>query len=562
LKHPFFRDILSINLQKSPVSLSVFRPPVRPVSAGFRQVLFYGKNPFVRDNIRILLHNLFSKNNRFLFFLFLFILVYVSAFSLEESQDNSVYIINSFKFNIKGLTRSDALIRKGELKTGEEITGFSELEKYIQDKTQLLFNERVLDSVNIDYTIGQQREDGKFPVDIVITTKDTWNIVAIPRPRYSSNTGFDITLKARDYNFLGTMSPLRIDFGFSHDENKRNSFFFMFDSNIPFTAYGLNWNIKFFNDFIYRPGTEQPYYFGNTTGLSVDLPVSFTTFTFGLNESFYSNVENEDVYKPLYGNFQDGFYMSTNPYILWKIPVGIDAGNYGEIVFTPGISVEFPHEFSSWPLDDIRKGPFFSFNQNLGFNRVDWIGNFRKGLDISVKNSFDYNFFNAKHGKNPWTDTIKLSGIGHFKITNFFGVSTNLMYRQWVFYEYGNTAAGDVLRGVIDKEIAADYMFSMNLDLPIKILEFLPSVWFDKKKLRLFNFELFVAPFIDMAVYQSHENKTNLILKKYISTGGLEVIVFPEFFRSLFLRISLGWNLKNKPNYNNMEIYIGTDFFY
>ena len=485
-----------------------------------------------------------------------------AAFSQEEPQSNSIFIINSFNFNIKGLTRPDALIRKGELKTEEELTGSSELEKYIHDKTQLLYNERVLDSVSIEYTIGQPRDDGKFPVDITINTKDTWNIVAIPRPRYSSNTGFDITLKARDYNFLGTMSPLRIDLGYSYDENKNNSFFFRFDSNIPFTAYGLNWNIKFNNDFVFRSDMEQPIYNGNTTGLSVELPVGFTTVSAGLNESFILNEENTDIYKPEYGNFQDGFYMSTNPYISWKIPTGIDAGGFGEIVFTPSFSASFPHEFSRWPLADIRKGPVLVLNQNLGFNRIDWIGNFRKGLDVSIYNSFDCNFYKLKNDKNPWTEKITFSGIGHFKITDFFGVSTNLMYRQWLSYDYGYSTAGDALRGIIDKNILADYMLSLNLDLTFKILKFLPSVWFNISKLRIFNFELFLVPFFDMAVYHDPINKTDFNVKNTVTTGGLETIIFPEFFRSLFLRISFGWDIKNKPDYDNIEIYIGTDFFY
>jgi hypothetical protein len=511
-----------------------------------------------------------NKYNLNAFLITFFILFCQPAFSQETAQkveqekpqSDSVFIVNSFDFKITGITRSDALIRKGELKTGEEITGFSELEKYIQDKTQLLYNERVLDSVNIDYIIGPPRDDGKLPVDIVITTKDTWNMVAIPRPRYSSNTGFDITLKARDYNFMGTMSPLRIDLGYSHNENKHNSFFFMLDSNIPFTAYGLNWSIKFSNDFIYRPDTEQRFYYGNTSGLSVELPVSFTFITIGLNESFISNEENEDVYKFDYGNFQDGFYMSTNPYISWKIPLGIDAGNFGEIDFTPGVSAVFPHEIAKWPLDEIRKGPSLVFSQNLGFNRVDWVGNFRNGMDIFIYNSFDYNFYKAKNDKNPWTEKLIFSGIGHKKITNFFGVSANLMYRQWLFYDYGYTMAGDVLRGIMDKDIFADYMLSFNLDLSFKILNFLPSVWLNRPKLRVFNFELFFVPIIDMALYHDPENKIEFNLKNTSVTGGFEIIIFPEFFRSLFLRASIGWNIYDYSRNHPYELYIGTDFFY
>jgi len=502
--------------------------------------------------------------NKFIFcilFTFYLFLPYV-VFSQEEPKNESVYIINSFNFNITGRTHSDALIRKGELKTGEEISGFSNLEIYIQEKTQKLYNERVLDSVSIEYTVGEPREDGKLPVDVTITTKDTWNVVAIPRPRYSSNTGFDITLKARDYNFLGTMDPLKIDLGYSYDEKSKTSFFFTFDSNIPFTAYGLNWNIKFLNDFSYRPDTEQPYYFGNTSGLSVEFPVSFTTLTVGLNESFFSNEENLDVYKPDYGEFQDGFYMSTNPYISWKIPVGLDAGKYGEVILTPGISAVIPHEFSKWPLDDFRKGPSVIFKQNLGFNKIDWIGNFRKGLDISVTNSTDYNFYKLKNDKNPWMDKFIFSGIGHFKFTDFLGASTNLMYRQWIAYDYGYTLAGDALRGVIDKDIHSDCMLSLNLDLSVKILKFLPSVWFNKSKMRVFNFEFFADPFIDVAVYRDLVNKTEFSFKNSVVTGGMEFIIFPEFFRSLFLRISLGKIIKPPSNAKSMELYIGTDFFY
>jgi hypothetical protein len=295
----------------------------------------------------------------------------------------------------------------------------------------------------------------------------------------------------------------------------------------------------------------------------VELPLSFTYIYLGINESFILNEENEDIYKPEYGNFQDGFYMSTNPYISWKIPIGIDAGNFGEIDFTPGVSAEFPHEFQKWPLDDIRKGPFLAFTQNLGFSRVDWIDNFRNGLDVSVYNSFNFDFYKLNNNKEHyWTERLKFSAVGHYKISDLFGVSANLMYRQWIYYDYGYTAAGDVLRGIIDKEICADYMISLNIDVPFRIFKFLPSVWFKKPKLRLFNFELFIAPFIDLALYHDPVNRTKFDFDNTILTGGYEIIIFPEFFRSLFVRASLGWNISDYKNERPYELYIGTDFHY
>ena len=482
--------------------------------------------------------------------------IYVIDSSREVLPDDSIYVINSFVFNIDGYTRPFALVNKGDLIAGEEITGLSNLEKYVADKTQILYNERVLDSVNIEYFIGQPREDGKYPVDLVIYVKDTWNIVAIPRPQYSSNYGFDITIKARDYNFLGTMSPLRLDLGYKYDEEGRSFFLFMLDSNIPFRFLNLNWNFKFVNDFSYRPDMRLPYYYKNTTGLSVEFPLGQTVITAGFNESLYFNEENSDGDKELYGDFQEGIFMSSSPYIRWRIPLGLEIGQWGELVYTPGIQASFNHEFPWWPLKENRKGPFLSFSHSLGFARVDWVDNFLRGFDFGIYNSNNINFFKLENdSQHSFSADLNISGIGHLIITDFFGVSTRLMYRQWFLYDKGNENAGDVLRGILDKEIRADFMFSINLDLNFKVLRFKPSIWFNNQKLRLFDFDLHLIPFFDAAIGAFYSQNNML-------SGGFEVIVFPDFFRSLFLRISLGLNLKEITNKNNYEIFFGTNLHY
>jgi hypothetical protein len=481
---------------------------------------------------------------------------------LISEEDDTIYVINSFDFNIKGFTRPYALIRKGELYTGTELQGIAALEEYIKDKTQILYNERVLESVSIDYTIAEEREDGKFPVDLTINTKDTWNIVAIPRPRYSTNYGFDLTLKARDYNFLGTMSPLRIDLGYIYDEEGKTSVLFMLDSNIPFRLFDLDWGLKFVHDVLYRHDTEQPYYYKNTTGLYVDIPVGLTTITVGFDETFNVNEENSDIDKPIYGNFQEGLFMTSSPYVSWKIPTGLEVGPYGELTFTPRLSAFFFHEFPKWPLDDLRRGPSMTLNYDLGFDRVDWIVNFKKGLDVKINNSFSYNFFNKKNNTQPWSINYSISGKGHFIITDFFGISTRLLYRQWIFHDNGYTEAGDALRGILNKNVSADNMLSLNLDLPVRVLRFTPSVWLDKPKLRLINFDLHLSPIFDFALYTDPRKDVDFSFKNSLVTGGMEVIVFPEFFRSLFLVVSFGWNLRDFSLKENYEIFIGTEFHY
>ncbi|MDR0321300.1 MAG: hypothetical protein LBI28_07335 [Treponema sp.] len=480
-----------------------------------------------------------------------------------QGSNGTIYVINSFSFNIKGYTRPFALIYKAELAVGEEIIGFENLEKYINEKRQLLYNERVLESVDIEYTISEVRQDGKYPVDLLIHVTDTWNIIAIPRPQYSSNSGFDITIKARDYNFLGTMSPLRLDIGYSYDEEGNNSFDLMLDTDIPFRLFDLNWSFNFDHDFSYRPNLSESYYYKNTTGISVELPFNNTIFTVGFNESFILNEENARRYRKKYGRFQEGFYLSSNPYISWKIPTGLYYYDLGEINYTPKLSATFNHELEQSPLDDHRKGPFFNFSHNLSFGRIDWIDNFLKGFSASINNSFSYDLYKFNNDDQPWGGSFSLTGSGYKIINSYFNFSSRLMYRQWFFDDYTDSG-GDVIRGVLDNDITANYMLSLNMDFTFKVLRFLPSVWSGNEKARIIDFDFHVTPFLDVAFYNDHVNQRPFGLENMLIGAGLEVVIFPLRFRSLFLRVSVAVGIEAARLSRGLsnEIFIGTELHY
>jgi hypothetical protein len=263
---------------------------------------------------------------------------------LQTGDEDTLFVIMDFEFDITGRTRPDALIRNGELELGEEIRGKANLEDYIRDKTQLLINQRVLkDNVEISYSIGERRPDGVYPVSLLIKVEDSWNFIIIPMPRYSSNTGFEFIIRLRDYNFWGTMNPLMIDLGYRYDENSRSSFNLGIESNTPFRAFGYNWNFLFNNIFSYRPQTEEPFYFRSVIGLSMDLPFRTTTFTFGFEESFHLNEENLNRHQETYGEFQKGFYMASLMFVSWEIPTGLEVSRFGELTYTPRVSATFNH---------------------------------------------------------------------------------------------------------------------------------------------------------------------------------------------------------------------------
>ncbi|MCL2066573.1 MAG: hypothetical protein FWG99_03810 [Treponema sp.] len=506
-----------------------------------------------------------------LFFIFF---INNNAFSQEYGEElpytNSIYIINSFSFNIKGITRQSALVYKGDLKTGEEITGLENLERYIRNKQQVLMNERVLEKVNITYTAGEIRPDGKIPVVIYIESEDTWNIIAVPYPKYSSNTGFELILKGRDYNFLGTMNPLRLDIGYKYDADGRNSFIMELDSNTPFRFFGFNWNFIFDNIFEYRPDVEEHYYFKNTTGLSMELPVKQTTLTFGFTESVILNAENSDRDVDKFGEFQSGIYMSSNPFVSWKIPTGVEVGDFGILTYTPEVSAVFNHDFSQWPLADNRKGPFLSWGHSLGFDRIDWIENFRRGFDVSVDNSYRFDFFRFSHETEALSSDYSFTAVGHFVFNNSFGISSRVKFRHWFYYEPPyNDQAADVMRGILNRAVRADYMLSLNLDIPVKVLNFLPSLWLNQPKLHIFDFELHISPILDLAIYHDPVNNVPFDITNTIFCGGLEFIFFPAVMRSLYLRASFAMNFVDHINpppkvsgESSREIFIGIGHHY
>jgi hypothetical protein len=477
--------------------------------------------------------------------------------------DESIFIINSFNYNVKGLTLPFVLNTKTELKKGEEITGKTNFIKFIKDKKQLLVNERVLkDNVRIEYTIGEMTEDGKYPVDLQIYVEDTFNIIALPYPKFDSNYGFSITLKARDYNFFGSMQPFRVDLGYKIDQEDRTYFNIMLDAGMPFQAFGLNWFLDFDNYFEYRPDLIEPFYFKNRTALSVDIPIKRTTLNLGFAESFLWNEENSDSDKPAYGQVQEGLYLSSKPNISWKIPTGLEIGEYGELTYNSSVSAVINHEISDWELSINRIGPFIYFNHSLSFGRIDWIGNFRKGISLDFSNSYSYDIHYAQNDWNPWSYSYSITSKGHFIfLEDLFGLSAKLSHKHWI--NSNNEYSGEMLRGVYDKDVNAELIVTLNLDLQVRALRIKPYEWFgDNKFWRVFGFDVHLNPVFDMAWYKPPSQDASTDSKYFLFGAGFEIIVYPQRFRSMFIRLSVCWDISDITKNNPVEIFLGMEHFY
>jgi hypothetical protein len=447
------------------------------------------------------------------FFPLFFILFFLCfpVFSQEENpkwqSDADLFVIESFFFNIDGITRQNALIKAGGLKTGEELKGGSALEKYIQDKTQLLYNQRVLESVSLDYSVGQINGEGKYPVNIVVNVKDTNNFFVFPDPQYNTNYGFGLALIFVHNNIFGTMSPFQTEIGYKYDEYGQSNYILSLGTGAPLRFFGINWDLLFLNEFKYRPYLEKPLYYRNAASLSAGLPLGLFTFKPGVN---FSLIINDEM------RINDASY-----------------GGYHYLFFGPEIE----------------------------FSRIDWIGNFKNGFSISANQFYYYHFYLNKDEINPWGIFSIISAVTHLKLTGFSGVSSRLMFRHWAISSSGSYA-GDVLRGILDKDVHADMMLSLNLDFPFRVFMFRPSEWFNYKKFEFFNFDLHLVPVIDTAVYRHPYIKTENIYDNVLVSGGIEAVLYPQKFRSFCFRASYGKNLKEKIDNGKYELYVGGSFFY
>jgi hypothetical protein len=483
-----------------------------------------------------------------------------------RDQEELEYYIHAINFEIEGRTRVFALLEILDIKEGQRLANRSELETLVRRKTQILRNQRVLqdEECRIDYGIGEAEDGGPIPVDLLVHVKDAWNIFAFPEPKFDSNTGLSITLKARDWNFLGTMSPLALNLGYKVDDEQYSTFADL-DADIPFRFLGYTWNFNFDNAFTYNE--IDPNYYKNVTGLTLDLPWRQTTVTVGFDQFFFLNEENSDEEKAETGVqfFEDQWYMSSELYARWEIPLGIEVGDFGTLTYFPQLTEGFKYR-PGGSIGAYRQGPSTTFEHSFGFGQINWIGNFRSGLDVSLSNVNTFNNHTLE-----WDVNGGIAVEGHLALARFFGVSSRLKYRK--YFSSDDYSVGASLRGIRDKDFIADNVLTFNLELPLRILSFTPSRWFNTRYLRPFDVEVHFSPFVDIALINGLSNPEYRPAKEYgfgdpLAAAGFEVIAFSLPWRNLNVRASIGWDLQEWrregkiPSGRYREIYIGLHHFY
>ncbi|GMO26789.1 MAG: hypothetical protein Ta2B_07130 [Termitinemataceae bacterium] len=518
------------------------------------------------------------------------------TFSLSgifAASNKGNYFIYNVRFDIEGITKPYALLRSAEIRKGEYFYDIIDLEDYIKRKKQILKNQRTLENADIEYTeVGKDRW-GRVMIDLLIHSKDTHNFLIFPEPKYSSSNGVRLALKLRDNNFLGTNSPFRVNlewrspnlFVKEKTPYEQDSLSLGFSADIPFFSANYNWIFSFDNTFKYffkNDNLPSNIIFNNSTGLSLEIPLARTTFGLGYIQGVTINQEYEKWKKHkiwekdhVASNIESIWYLTSSGFLNWRAPLWLYFEALNELTYNIRGSAGI--NYASTPLDDDRSGGSVHISQSLGFDKIDWEENFRKGFNITVSNDIAYGFL-----EDRWINALHTNIESHFALGDIAGIS----FRTFGLHNFDDAfkdddrsgrLAGYLLRGVSDEILCADTMITLNMDFSFLVFRFTPSTWGNKKSrnsksTKLFDFEIHLGPSFDLGIVRGQvvDKKLEPLKEMYfdpdfwIYTAGAEVMVYPLAFRSFFLRFSIAWNLSTAipGHFGNFEIDLSTGHFY
>jgi hypothetical protein len=497
-----------------------------------------------------------------------------NAARAENRRFRIIYV----DYDITGATQEYALALNVPVDTDRIFSTEDELRAYVADIEQQLMNQRVIETAETSYSFlepGGAIDFGASDPDIVpvalkIKTVDTHNLIIVPYPKYDSNSGLDMRLKLKNYNFLGLMQTLTGDVIYKYDEDGKHSAGAAVSIDLPFKA-GI-FDMKWLNDYSisYTFGESKPE-FGAMTGIEATLPFNMFSVVFTAKQRAGLDFDYTDA--------GDELYFTEEASIAVPIEIA-DIGGWAKVKLTPDMHAKY-----YWDPDGITHGdllsPIVGTGYKLASSRVNWVGNYRNGFSFEFGQKFDYNFHPDKKKFIPsiWTE------LQLFKAFKYLSLSTRL----YLFGKDNDTEGiGGRLRGIRDDQDGIDttFAFAGNFDMPVKVLQTDWTGWFRalfKKEPASFwawlDFELQVSPFIDIAFSHidvpSEGKNTVFDYKDGWYAAGVEVLVYPNKMRSLVARAGFGVDIARtlgfvgsrldtswREDVSRYELFFGIGLFY
>ncbi len=454
------------------------------------------------------------KNVFVLFLLFSFLLPVFSDNAANDGERKAKFIIRNVSYTIEGKTRESVLSLYLDIKTGESFLTEEELTAFLEDKLQLIDNQRTLAEGNIKTSYSRDPKDpGKNFVDLEVYVKDSWNYIILPYPRYDSNDGFLLSLRGRNYNFLGSMEKLSLNLDYTRTTSGGSEYSLNGGFKLPFYLWDYNWKFSFDEDVTISPDNPLEVY--TKAGISINIPLDSLIWQASVDQYYYLNQDGDTD--------EDGYYMKTAARLGSLISTGLDLPLLGELSYSPGIITSFAYK----PFDTLsedRKGYELGVKHEVSSGRINWHGNFRDGASLTADQDLRFNFTT-----DQWLSNQNIEFQFH-EAFGWGGVSSRLKGS----YLYNNTGEdiGAPVRGIMDARLDGDSFLFINLDFPVKIWIWFLDRWFEGH----------ISPFFDYALVKPENSDFSLDNGWY--GAGIEGFAFLKAARSIYLRMSLGVDLE------------------
>ena len=472
---------------------------------------------------------------------------------IGKAIDSSVYIIRSVHFIIKGITIERLLREKVDIAKGTSFLDLDSFERFLGERRQRLVNERVLADVEATY-FTEPIDSEHYYIDIVFRVTDSWNTIALPYFRYDTNDGFTVSIRARDYNFIGSMQALVLNLDYSIDTLQRQSYGGYTSFGIPFRLLGHDAGINASQTLLIHADGRPTTSISNLSGYMVFNNLGFP-ITFQAAQGLQFNPDQ-------YPDDPDPYFLVESASLSASMPTGLIAGMFGSISYSPSVTASLNWR-SSEVLRADRKGLKFTFSHGLSFGRIDWIKNMRAGLSANLTNTDSYNI-----GTEVATIDIDASVEYHWTSSGKLGINA-LARGFYSVTDTPRTLLGAYMRGIINTRLWGTSAAFLNLDMPIKLFDFPTHVLIGKN---WFDFELQMSPFLDLG-YCGGGPGTTLSDKLWYS-GGLEFLVYPLRMRTFIVRASAEFDLDSVVRNKSLtapsprdgaspyEIFFGLGLFY
>lgn len=492
--------------------------------------------------------------------------VIFATFSLFLTAEN--YQISDYDFDITGAgfqflgkTREYSIITNYPIDTSTVFETSEDFELYINNYKRQLENSRAFESVEISYETDLSKDNSDINHYILkFVIQDSHHLVIFPIPKYDTNSGVTIKIKAKDTNFLGTLKTLNFDLNTNYyDEQFTVGINFSYDYPFqagPFESLFIN---DYSLDFII--GKQFPE-FSTKTGVELSYPIKNFALVFDFYQYVYKDYDYEIYDDDLYFKEEAEFSI---PFKLYKFK------NFSNLVYKPYVNFSFNWDFDSIQVENNDlSSPNFSIGHSLSNENINWEGSFRKGYSLNLSNSYLYNIQRNDFYSSITYEMMYFNNFKAYEDRDYFdrfGFYTRIKAFTTLElpsnkFTYGQEI-NDYLRGIKDDTYyGSSKSLNTAIVLNVDLLHHAFSTNFDHD---LINFDLLITAFFDAALIYNRDNGKLFSPKDGQYCAGVEFLVFPKKWSSYTIRASAGFDLKSvldstriiKGLLHNYEVYIG-----